>query len=226
MRFFVTAALILALAVTAGAADRATLSNNPGAYHPTGEVNHGPQNGEGFVITEQRTATVYYNLADFLAVIDDDYYFDDFSWLSWGTIGGELTYQFGPVNGYSYTASAPNGLYSIPGAVSTNTAEDPLTLTFDGLPVTAVAGDFLATDFDGVPMPTTVTVTLDDGTIVQLDYPTTFVGFTIATEIVEMTITTSAGDGLWPTFDNFYCGQVGTVPVEEQSWGRIKGLYQ
>jgi hypothetical protein len=226
MRFFAIASLILALVITAGATERASLSTNPAAYHPTGEVNHGPQNGEGFVITEQRAADVYYSLGDFMAVIEGDYYFDDFSWLSWGTIGGELTYQFGPVNGYSYTASAGNGLYSIPGAVSTNSAEDPLTLMFDGLPVTAVAGDFFATDFDGIPMPTTVTVALDDGTIVMLTFPTVFVGFTTVEPIVWMTLTTTAGDGLWPTYDNFYVGQMASVPVEDSSWGHIKGFYR
>ena len=37
-----------------------------------------------------------------------------------------------------------------------------------GLPVTAVAGDFVATHFDGNPMTTVVTVALDDGTTVEL----------------------------------------------------------
>jgi hypothetical protein len=224
MRFFAIAILILVVVGAAGGMDRSEMINNANPYYPSGEPQHGPQNGDGVVITQLRDATVYYNLADFLAVIDPVYYFDDFSWLDWGTISGDLTYQFGPVNGYSYTASAPNGIFSIPGAVSTNTAEDPLTLTFDGLPVTAVAGDFFGTDFDGIPMPTVTTVELDDGTIVQLDYPTTFVGFTTQVPIVTLTITVF--DGLWATYDNFYVGQLAIVPVEEQSWTAIKALYQ
>ncbi len=226
MRFFAIAILTLALVGSAGAADRTAVISNANAYDPSGEPQHGPQNGDGFVVTTQRDATVYYNLAAFMDVLGGDYFFDDFSWLGWGTIGGELTWTFGPVNGYSYTASAAGGLYSIPGAVSTNSAEDLLTLTFDGLPVTAVAGDFFATDFDGNPMPTVVTVALGDGTSVELNYPTTFVGFTIETEIISMTISTTAGDGLWAAYDNFYVGQVATVPVEDQSWGHIKALYR
>jgi hypothetical protein len=224
MRVFVIAFTILAVVGTAGAIDRVMMPSNPSAYNPSGEPEHGPQNGEGVAIKTLRDATVYYSLDAFLDVIQGDYYFDDFSWLGWGTISGDLTYQFGPVNGYSYTASALNGLYSIPGAMSTNSAEDPLTLTFDGLPVTAVAGDFYGTDFDGNPMPTVVTVQLDDGTTVGLSYPTVFVGFTTPVPMVSLTI--SCGDGLWPTYDNFYVGQLAIVPVEDLSWTRIKTLYR
>jgi hypothetical protein len=226
MRFFVIAVLVLTLVGAAGAIDRAAVISNGNAYDPQGEPQHGPQNGDGFEVVTQRDATIYYNLAEFLDVLAPGYYFDDFEWLGWGTISGELTYQFGPVNGYSYTAAASNGLYSIPGAVSTNSAEDPLTLTFDGAPVTAVAGDFYATDFDGFPMSTTVNVVLGDGTGVALTYPTTFVGFTSEVEILSLTLTTTTGDGFWPTFDNFYVGSAATVPVEAESWGHIKALYR
>ncbi len=150
MRFFAIVALILALVVAAGATDRAAMPVNPNACKPPAEPHHGPQNGDGFVITTQRAATVYYNLAEFLAVLEADYYFDDFAWLDWATISNVVSYQFGPVNGYSYTAFAANELFSIPGAMSTSAAEDPIILTFDGLPVTAVAGDFFGTDFDGI----------------------------------------------------------------------------
>ena len=108
--------------------------------------------------------------------------------------------------------------------MSTNSAEDPLILTFDGLPVTAVAGDFFGTDFNGNPVPTLVTVALDDGTTVELTLPTVFVGFTTAAPIVSLTI--SCGDGLWATYVNFYVGQLAIVPVEDRSWGRIKTLYR
>jgi hypothetical protein len=223
MRFFVTAILIVAVVGTAGAFDRITELNNPNAYQPSGEPQHGPQNGEGVNIKASSDAMVYYSLADFLAVIQPDYFFDDFSWCGWGTVS-EPEYQFGPVNGYSYTAWASGGVFSIPGAMSTNSYEDPLVLTFDGLPVTAVGGDFFATDFDGNPMVTLVTVALDDGTVVDLTYPTTFVGFTSPVPMVSLTI--SCGDLLWATYDNFYVGQMSIVPVEDTSWGAIKSLYR
>ena len=224
MRFFVIVILMLALVGAASATDRTTMPDNPNAYYPVGGTHHGPQNGDGLVVTTFRDATVYYNLAEFLAVLAGDFFFDDFSWLDWGTITGVSTYQFGPVNGYSYTASAVEGLFSIPGAMSTNAAEDPITIVFDGLPVTAVAGDFFGTDFDGNPVATVVTVALGDGTTVELTYPTVFVGFTSVEPIVSMTI--SCGDGLWVTYDNFYVGQVVMVPVENSSWGDIKAMYR
>jgi hypothetical protein len=224
MRFFAIAALIFAFVLTAGATERDAMSINPDAYDPPGGTHHGPQTGEGFVIKAQRAATVYYNFAEFMAVLEPGYFYDDFSWCSWGTVSGTTTYQFGPVNGYSYTASAASGLFSIPGAMSTNGNEDPITLTFDGDPVTAVAGDFFATDYDGFPQVTVVTVVLDDGTTVDLTYPTTFVGFTAVVPIVSITI--SCGDSTWATYDNFYVGQMTSVPVEHQSWGLIKALYR
>lgn len=223
MRFFAIAILILVVVGAAGGMDRSEMINHTNPYYPPDDPQHGPQNGDGVVITQLRDATVYYNLADFLAVIEPDYFFDDFSWCGWGTVNAE-SYQFGPVNGYSYTAWASNGVFSIPGAMSTNSYEDPLVLTFDGLPVTAVAGDFFGTDYDGNPVATVTTIELDDGTIVQLDYPTTFVGFTSSVPITTLTITVF--DELWPTYDNFYVGQLAIVPVEERSWTQVKALYQ
>lgn len=224
MRVFAITVLILAVVGTAGAINRSDMINNADPYYPPDQPQHGPQNGDGVVITTLRDATVYYSLAGFLDAIQGDYYLDDFSWLDWGTISGVTTYQFGPVNGYSYTAFAASELFSIPGAMSTNSAEDPLILTFDGLPVTAVAGDFFGTDFNGNPVATVVTVALDDGTTVELTLPTVFVGFTTPAPITTLTI--SCGGGLWATYDNFYVGQMAIVPVEERSWGLIKALYQ
>ena len=41
-----------------------------------------------------------------------------------------------------------------------------------------------------------------------------------------MSMTISCGDGLWATYDDFYVGQMATVPVEDRSWDRIKTLYR
>lgn len=226
MRFLAIAVLILAVVSAAGAVDRATVPNNAEAYCPPSDPQHGPQNGDGVTIVALGRTTVYYNLAQFLAVLAPGYYFDNFSWLGWGTIN-QASYTFGPVNGFTYTASAANGLYSIAGAMSTNSLEDPLNLSFaGGLPVTAVGGDFYGTDFNGNPMSGTTTVTLNDGTTVQLAYPATFVGFTSVQPITAMTISTAIGGGLWPTYDNFYVGQQMTTPVEHESWSRIKTLFR
>ena len=223
MRFFVIATLILALVGTASAADRTTMPDNPNAYCPVGDTPDGPQNGDGLVVTTLRDATVYYNHDEFVAVLAGDFFFDDFAWLGWGTISAP-SYQFGPVNGYSYTASAVENVFSIPGAMSTNAHGDPLTIVFDGLPVTAVGGDFYCSDFDGNPVVAVITITLGDGTSVELTYPTVFVGFASVEPITSMTI--SCGEDVWATYDNFYVGQELVVPVENQSWGNIKAMYR
>jgi len=224
MKFLAIALVSLALVATAGAADRSTVTSNPNADNPLDEPQHGPQNGEGLEIVALRATTIYYNQAAFLAAIAAGYYYDDFSWLGWGTISNVTSYQFGPVNGFAYSAYAFNGLYSVPGAMSTNTAGDPLALTFNGLPVTAVGGDFLATDFNGYPVSDVTTITLNDGTVVALTYPTTFVGFTSDVPITSLTIT--CGTSNWATYDNFYVGQFAVSAVEEQSWSTIKALYR
>ena len=223
MRFFVIVTLILALVGTASAADRTTVPVNPNACDPFGGTHHGPQNGDGLIVTTLRDATVYYNHDEFVAVLAGDFFFDDFSWLDWGTISAPA-YQFGPVNGYSYTASALENVFSIPGAMSTNAHGDPLIIVFDGLPVTAVGGDFFATDFDGNPVVSVITVALGDGTTVELTYPTVFVGFTSVEPITSLTI--SCSEEVWATYDNFYVGQELMVPVEDSSWGNIKAMYR
>ncbi|MBN2172110.1 MAG: hypothetical protein JW819_12395 [Candidatus Krumholzibacteriota bacterium] len=219
MRILATALLILAVACGALAADRSVLPDNPNAYKQPADWSTGLQ-GDDPVVDMVR-ATVYTNLTDFLAVIAPDYYFDDFSWCSWQTVYAP-SYQFGPVNGYSYTASASSYLFSIPGAISTNSALDPITIVFDGAPVTAVGGDFFCTDFDGYPVPATTNVTLDDGTVVNLVYPTVFSGFTSLVPIVSMVITPSND---WATFDNFYVGSLNVTATEARSLSQVKALY-
>lgn len=180
--------------------------------------------GDGHVVRDQRTVTVYDDLDAFLAVLAPDYYFDDFAWADWGTVSGP-SYTFGPVNGYSYTASSPGELFSVPGAISTNSPLDELTITFDGLPVTAVGGDFFMTDFDGNPISEPITVTLDDGTTVDMTYPTVFAGFASDVAITSLTLTTTATTNSWVAFDNLYVGQLGTVAAEPTSFSQVKALF-
>lgn len=224
MRIFVTAILVLALSGIVMAADRDTMPTNPDAYYQPANWSEG-LHGDGLVIEVSRLVTVYDNLADFLAVLSPTYYFDDFSWVDWGTIS-DPSWTFGPVNGYSYTVSAPGNVFSIPGAISTNSPLDPLTIVFDGAPVTAVGGDFFCTDFDGNPVSANTILTLDDGTVVTLAYPTVFAGFTSDVPIVSLTIATDNVDNVWVAFDNFYVGEMGTVATEAASLTSVKALFQ
>ncbi len=221
MRTFVIAVMILCFAFSASAMDRVDTPNNPNAVDPSSVVL--PDGGD-FTVINARDVTVFDNLEDFMANLEADYFYDDFSWLDWGTIGGELTYSFGPVNGYSYTASASNGLYSVPGALSTNSSGDPLIIDFDGAPVFAVGGDFLSTDFDGIPVVELVTILLNDGTTVEMTNPQFFAGFTSTEAITQLQIITTDN---WATLDSFYVGQMsGTISTVESSWDNVKSLYR
>ena len=226
MRQLVIAVLLLALVGTAIASDRSSLPTNPQAYYPPDDSNPAAENDDGFVVVVERDTEVYSNLEDFLAVIEDNYFFDDFEWLDWGTIYAG-SYQFGPVNGFSYTISAEGGVFSVPGAMGTNFPLDPLVFDFDGIPVTAVGGDFFATDFDGNPLPTVVAVTLNDGTTVELSHPTVFAGFTNGESITQLVLSVvDQSEDAFATYDNFYVGQMGAVSAERTAWTYVKALYR
>jgi hypothetical protein len=223
MRPIVIAILMLALAVSAGAADRATMPDNPNATSQPNGLD--PAQVGSFTVDTQRDVTVYDDPDAFLGILAPGFYFEDFSAYGWGDIS-EVIYSFGPVNGYSYLAICDGQLYSVPGALSTNSAFDPMTIEFDGLPVTAVGGDFFTTDFDGAPNAFPITVTLDDGTSVTLEYPTVFAGFTSTVPIASITLTTpDQGTNAWVTLDNFYVGEVGAVAVEGVTLSQVKALF-
>jgi hypothetical protein len=226
VRQLVIAVLLLAFVGTAIASDRSSLPTNPQAYYPPDDSNPAAQNDDGFVIVVERNTEVYSNLEDFLAVIEDNYFFDDFEWCDWGTVN-DASYQFGPVNGFSYTASAEGGIFSVPGAMSTNSPLASIVIDFDGIPVTAVGGDFFATDFDGNPVTTTVAVTLNDGTTVELSHPTVFAGFTNGESITQLVISVvDLSENVWATYDNFYVGQMGAVSAERTAWSYVKALFR
>lgn len=120
--------------------------------------------------------------------------------------------NFGPVSGFSYTATAPtNGVYGIEqgtanGALSTNNPNESLILTFTGSPVTAIGGIFFPTDNAGRPANGTVTVTLSDGsTSTIVNDASAFQGFISASPIASLQVFTSGG-GVWPSVDHLYVG--------------------
>ncbi|MBD3222033.1 hypothetical protein GF314_12410 [bacterium] len=220
-----TAIVILAIlvAATAFAANRDSLPGNPDAVTLPADWS-ADLGGGTFVVQDQRAVTVYDDIDAFLAILAPGYYFEDFAGIGYGDITGP-SYQFGPVNGYSYTCSAVEGLYSVIGAMSTNAPLDPLVIEFDGLPVTGVGGDFFCTDFDGNPVTEPITVTTDDGTEVTLTYPSVFAGFTSDEAITSLTLSTTATGSVFVTFDNFYVGEVGTVAAEATPLTQVKALF-
>ncbi len=158
--------------------------------------------------------TTYTNEANFLAGVNS-YYLEDFNGYSYGVPfnGTQFSANFGPVNGFSWTASSPNGLFSLNGSLSINVATDLLTITFTGAPVTAVGGIFMSTEFGGNIIDELVMVTLSNGTSMSLT-GSGFMGFISDLPILSLTI-----DGLdnpssnWPAVDHFYAGNAVPEPA-------------
>ena len=162
--------------------------------------------------------TIYTDEPTFLTQIEPGYYLEDFTGYTFGSPwAGHLTADYGPVNGWSYQATAdPNGLYSIPDALSTNNAADPLVMTFTGDPVTAVGGIFSSTDFDGLVIPEDLTITLHfvgGSTLVETLNGSGFRGFTTTLVIESLDIDgDDANQSNWAALDHFYVGQAVPEP--------------
>lgn len=171
-------------------------------------------------------ATVYTTEAAFLTQLQPGYYLEDFTSYTFGSPfnGSHTSASYGPVNGYSWTASAPLGLYSNPSALSTSDRLDVLTIAFTGNPVTALGGIFASTDINASVIPQVVTITLSDSTTVSLT-GFDFRGFTSATPITSLTI-----DGVdtpnfnWPQLNRFYVGSAVTQAVPEPGSLALLGL--
>lgn len=160
----------------------------------------------------------------FLERVAEPYYVERFDGYVVGSPfnGTQISADFGPVNGYSWTVSTNNapggfdGLYSGNGNLSVNDADDSLFITFTGDPVTAVGGLFRTEDVDGsVLSGQQVIVRLEDGTE-QSIAGSGFRGFVSSVPIAGMRIRAPnvvVGDVtqtfVWPSMDNFYVGAVG-----------------
>ena len=150
-------------------------------------------------------ATVYTDETAFLGATQPGYYLEDFNDYYFGSFTGpSLDFSMGS---WAYTISAPQELYSVDGAMSTNVAADPMYVDFTGDPVTSVGGIFWASDFDGYYVPGDITLTLSDGTVENYSPSgtTTFRGFTSDVPITQLTITTPTD---WPVMDHFYVGAI------------------
>jgi hypothetical protein len=158
--------------------------------------------------------TVYTTEADFVAILDT-YYLEDFDEYTFGSyIGPSLS--LGPVNGYSYTMSAVNDLFSGDSNMSTNDPTDPLEVNFTGDPITAVGGLFWPTDFWGDDLVGNVYLELVDGgtynySLIDAD-SLTFVGFSSDVPLTSMSITADSLTYYYPTVDHFYVGTPFSVP--------------
>lgn len=159
-------------------------------------------------------SVVYETEGDFLAQIAPGFYLEDFDGFGFEGQGPSIDFSQGP---WSYSISAPNEIFSVPGAMSTNTAYDVMTVDMTGADVYAVGGYFTATDFDGLFVGgSSIDVALSDGTFYSFTptSATDFVGFVSDTPITSLSITVlDPGDGAnrWATLDHFYVG--GQIPA-------------
>ena len=126
-------------------------------------------------------------------------------------VTGQVTRNFAALNsfyanpldvsfsGYTISASANGigpGLFVVnPGGLfSTNTANEPLTFTFTGTLPTAVGGLFFTTDVNFNALSSTLTVSLNDGTFINLPAPSAlnltgaFAGFTSDVGITSLVV--------------------------------------
>jgi hypothetical protein len=166
---------------------------------------------------------VYTDEPTFQGVIQSGYYLEDFHAYDgiWQQLAQSVNY--GPTNGYQYTASAigSNTLFAAGpnnnGALTTNLETDTIRITFTGDPVTATGGLFYPSDYNGSPITnSTVVVGLDDNTSVTLtNAGSAFLGFTSSVPIAWLEVSAPGqhdGSQVYPTVDHLYVGAVVPEP--------------
>lgn len=101
----------------------------------------------------------------FLTALVGAYYtetFDSFT-TSGSPLSGQTSWDAPGANGFGFTASATSGLWSSVGALSTLNAEESITFTFSGGPVSAFGGFVTNSDISETPIPGAVEISLSNG---------------------------------------------------------------
>lgn len=162
-------------------------------------------------------ATIYTSSASFLANVLPGSYTENFNGL---TNPPPTAFANG---GFSYTVSAPNGLYASGDFLGTNQIDEALTITFTGNAVTAIGGNFYSSDLDDDFQAVSMTITLSDGTI-EIFTPTSasdsYRGFTAQLPFTSLVIS-APGQSLYAGLDNLTIGRsLASVP-EPTSWALV-----
>ncbi|MEA5115636.1 MAG: VPLPA-CTERM sorting domain-containing protein [Geobacteraceae bacterium] len=178
----------------------------------------------GFSNLSYASTTIYTNESSFLSAINSDYYLENFpGWVFGAPLdSAPLTYNSSTVNGYSWQASAPSGLYSLDNGISTWYGGDPLIINFTGNPVTAVGAVFAATSDIGSTRDENIGVLLNDNTGYSFT-GSSFVGFVSTTPITSLTVGVSSGT-TYPAAYHFYTGSAAPVPIPAAAWLLGSGL--
>jgi hypothetical protein len=180
------------------------------------------------VLAGVSSATAYDLFTDdvaFEAMLVPGFYLEEFDGYTYGSFTDEFLIL--ESNGWRYTidedGTGSSGLWSGDGNMSTNSALNYLTVTFDetadkGLP-TAVGGWFFPSEINGfyIPGPMDLTIWYDDGTSDTYSWDTAndtdFRGFGGTKPIAEFWIDApEVGENAWPTMDHFYVGEYVPAP--------------
>jgi hypothetical protein len=123
------------------------------------------------------------------------------------------TQSFSGPGGFAFTASVPAGeqFYFGADALSTNLPNISITLTFTGMAVRAVGGNFFNIDLMDQLVADSVSISLQDSlgtstTFTAADLAGSFRGFVSSAAITSMTITGSQALGRYATIDNLTIG--------------------
>lgn len=121
-----------------------------------------------------------------------------------GSYNGFSSSFSGTLNGVSWLASANGGMYASAGLMSTNNPE-AMTFSFGGSGVKGVGGQFFSTDINFNFVPSTIYVTLSDGSgfVGAVSSGTQFTGFwSLGQNITSIRIQPLGGTtNLYPTAD-------------------------
>lgn len=167
-------------------------------------------------------ATFYTSEASFLAAIASPFYLEDFSNFTFGSPldGSQLSWAAPGGNGYGWTASTPLGLYSNTSALSTNTSDETLTLTFTGSPVTAFGGLVNNTDVDGNAQGGTVTIAMSNGDSLVVN-DGTFVGWVGNSAVTSVALSAGNHNLSWIQLDHTYTGANSALVPEPASMAAL-----
>jgi hypothetical protein len=164
-----------------------------------------------FPLSASAVTTTYTNAATFIDNTSDTY-LENFNLVTNGDIPSPQLFSQGA---FSYSVSDPGGqLYSGTGNTGSRylgegTRANNATITFTSGNVTAVGGNFFLTDIKDDLATGNITLTLNDGSVINLTSPTSgatpFGGFTTGGAIIT-SLTLSGDTSAWESFDNLYVG--------------------
>lgn len=158
-------------------------------------------------------AVVYTSAADFLPQVAAGAYTETFSSPDF-SIPPTMNFAGGA---YSYSASAPDGVWLSGSFLGTYRSTNALAITFTGATVTAIGGNFFNSSNADEFLSTMITIALSDGTstsLSPLSLADSYRGFTSLVGIASITLTAATGLN-FASVDNLTIGTaIDELPVD------------